>query len=223
MVYIGHLVVVKPEDPVAYMLHFLEKKIGKGAKKLTIDEKLELNNLRPLQEYFENKLVKLNNRQKRLEEEGENDEDEDEDEGEDEEGEGEGESQGDAHGSDDGSRPETNSNNSSDDEYDEDEVVELPTAIKALPKFRKSVSAEAYGQFNKKGYFSARIIEKGDEANQVIKERLLHSFMFRALDDPDLDVVIAAMEEKIFNRNDTVIQQDEDGDELFVVGEGKLH
>jgi len=53
---IGHLIVIKPEDPVAYMLHFLEKQIGKGSKKLTPDERVELGDLRALQEYFSKKL-----------------------------------------------------------------------------------------------------------------------------------------------------------------------
>lgn len=47
--------------------------------------------------------------------------------------------------------------------------------------------------------------------------------MFNTLEEKDLNVVVDAMEEKIFNRNDTVIEQGEDGDELYVVGEGKLH
>ena len=49
--FIGHLIVVKPEDPVAYMLHFLEKQLGKAAKKLTTDERMELNDLRAIHEY----------------------------------------------------------------------------------------------------------------------------------------------------------------------------
>ena len=47
---------IKPEDPVAYMIHFLEKQIGQGSKKLTMDEKIELSDLRALQEYFSKKL-----------------------------------------------------------------------------------------------------------------------------------------------------------------------
>lgn len=173
-----------------------------------MDERMELNDLRALQEYFSNKLIKLNDRQKRLEE--------DEDGEDDEEGE-----EGEEHESEQGSRPPTHSDQSESEE--EDDVVELPNAIKPPPKFRKSVSAEAYGLYNKKGYFSARVIEKGADTNAKIKERLLQSFMFSSLDNTELDVVIQAMEEKIFNKNETVIQQGDDGDELFVVGEGKLH
>ena len=51
----------------------------------------------------------------------------------------------------------------------------------------------------------------------------MQSFMFSALDEKDLGIVIDSMEEKTFNRNDTVIEQNADGDELYVVGEGRLH
>ena len=170
-----------------------------------MDERVELNNLRTLQEYLSNKLIKLEER-KRLIEEGEGECDEEE----------EGEES-------DGSRPPTNSDETdSDDEWDEF-VEDLPPAIKAPPKFRKSVSAETYGLYNKKGYFNARTVVKSADTKLKIRERILKSFMFNSLDEKDLTVVIDAMEEKTFNRNDSVIEQGEDGDELFVVGEGKLH
>ena len=205
---IGHLIVVKPEDPVAYMLHFLEKQIGKATKKLTMDERTELNNLRTLQEYLQKKLVKLQDKQKRLEEA-----DSDyEDEGEEDE----------AENDSDGSRPPTHSASSEDDE-EEDDIDELPPTLKAPPKFRKSVSAEAYGLYNKKGYFSARTVDKDQDAKDHIKDRLMQSFMFNSLSEKDFGIVVDAMEIKKFDKNDTVIEQNDDGDELFVVGEGKLH
>ena len=47
--------------------------------------------------------------------------------------------------------------------------------------------------------------------------------MFNSLEKTDLDIVVDAMEEKIFNKGQMVIEQGADGNELFVVGEGKLH
>lgn len=124
--------------------------------------------------------------------------------------------------SSDGSRPPTHSDDSSDDECDEF-VGDLPAPLKAPPKFRKSVSAEAYGLYNKKGYFNARTVDKDSGTKVKIRERLLQSFMFSALEENDLNIVIDSMEEKVFNRNDSVIEQNADGDELYVVGEGRLH
>ena len=96
---------------------------------------------------------------------------------------------------DNGSAPETHSSNDSEEE-DEDAIDELPEPIKQPPKFRKSVSAEAFGMYNKKGYFSARVVSKQDDTKTKIKERLLKSFMFQALEERDLSIVIDAMEEK---------------------------
>lgn len=174
-----------------------------------MDERIELNDLRALNEYFILKLERLNEKQKRLDE-GEDDEEEEDAEGEEDE-----------HAAKSQHSDRTPTESSEDEE--EDAIEDLPSPIRAPPKFRKSVSAEAYGLYNKKGYFSARTIDKKEETKVKIKERLMNSFMFNTLDEKDLNVVIDAMEEKIYNRNDTVIEQGEDGDELFVVGEGKLH
>ena len=43
---IGHLIVVKPEDPIAYMLHFMEKQKGIETKKLSAEERIKLSELR---------------------------------------------------------------------------------------------------------------------------------------------------------------------------------
>lgn len=112
-----------------------------------MDERIELNDLRALNEYFCLKLERLTERQKRLEE-GEDEEDEEDAEGEEEENKGEEESD------------HSHQTHTETSDEEEDEIEELPPSIKAPPKFRKSVSAEAYGLYNKKGYFSARTIEK---------------------------------------------------------------
>lgn len=75
----------------------------------------------------------------------------------------------------------------------------------------------------KKVISQLEVLRNKAETKAKIRERLLKSFMFNTLDEKELTIVIDAMEEKVFNRNDTVIEQGEDGDELFVVGEGKLH
>jgi cAMP-dependent protein kinase regulator len=186
------------------MLHFLEKQIGKATKKLSVDESMILDELRIQYEYFVKKVDRLEERKRKHEKEEEDNEDE---EGEEEEDEHE---------------HEEHETVSSDEDEDEDEIEDLPDVIKAPPKFRKSVSAEAYGLYNKKGYFNARTIDKEEKTKEDIKERLLKSFMFASLDERDLEIVINAMEIKIFNRDDNVIEQNDDGDELFVVGEGKL-
>ena len=90
------------------------------------------------------------------------------------------------------------SNDSFSDESDEEEVKELVPVKKPEPKKqgRSSVSAEAYGQFNKKGLFKARVIKKVPDQIKRIRERLEKSFMFQCLDEKESEIVINAMEEK---------------------------
>lgn len=65
-------------------------------------------------------------------------------------------------------------------------------------KQRSSVSAEVYGQFNKKGTFKPRVIPKTEDQKRKIRERLEKAFMFQALDEKESEIVINAMEEKRF-------------------------
>lgn len=51
---------------------------------------------------------------------------------------------------------------------------------------------------------------------------MLAGFMFSALNDKDIDIVVGAMEEKKFKKGDYVIKQGEEGDVLYVVDTGEL-
>ena len=89
-------------------------------------------------------------------------------------------------------------------------------------KMRTSVSAEVYGNFNKKENFKPRFIQKTPEQILKIKNRVLSSFLFSNLDKKDLDIVIGAMDEKRLRPNEIAIQQGDDGDVLYVVESGEL-
>jgi len=60
---------------------------------------------------------------------------------------------------------------------------------------RASVSAEVYGEFNKKKEYVPKVIEKSEEAKQRIVTRLNQAFMFSALEDKERNIVLNAMEE----------------------------
>lgn len=90
------------------------------------------------------------------------------------------------------------------------------------PAQRSSVSAEAYGKFNQKGAFKAKYIEKTSNQIARIKKRLLQAFMFSALDDKELEIVVGAMEEKVFGTDEKVIEQGKDGDNLYIIDKGTL-
>ena len=111
------------------------------------------------------------------------------------------------------------------DEDDEDDYIEsLPAALvsKGRQGPRSSVSAEAFGAWNKKSDFKPRVVEKSEDTKAKIRERLKHSFMFQSLNDQEFIIVVDAMEEKRYAAGDTVITQGEDGAELFVVENGVL-
>ena len=89
-------------------------------------------------------------------------------------------------------------------------------------KARVSVSAEAYGLYNKKGNFVPKVIPKNEDQMNRIKGKIISSFIFSSLEKKDLDVVINAMEEKRFKLNENVITQGDDGDCLYIVETGSL-
>jgi len=115
--------------------------------------------------------------------------------------------------------------NSDESQEEEEEKVENLEAKKKQIKGkgpRIGVSAEVYGQFNKKEDFKPRFIKKNENQIARIKSRILQSFIFSNLDQKDVGNVIGAMDEKIYNPGDAVIRQGEQGDCLFVVESGEL-
>ena len=96
----------------------------------------------------------------------------------------------------------------SDDEDDVDpELDDVVKKINANPQMKKmslvprsAVSAEAYGQYHKKEEFVAKVVPKTQEQIQRIKSSVIHSFLFGNLEQKDLEVVINAMEEKVFKK-----------------------
>lgn len=111
----------------------------------------------------------------------------------------------------------------SDDSEDEYIDIDLITSSKKdINKSRSSVSAEVFGEWNKKQDFIPRVIPKTTEQRLSILSRLNKNFMFASLDDREKEIVIEDMEERDVNTGDIVIQQGHDGKELFVVASGKL-
>jgi cAMP-dependent protein kinase regulator len=63
---------------------------------------------------------------------------------------------------------------------------------------RNAVSAEAYGDHNKKGDFVPKVIIKDEDQIKRIRAKLDKAFMFSHLDEKEKEIVINAMEEKQF-------------------------
>lgn len=119
-------------------------------------------------------------------------------------------------------------NNSLDEDEDEhSEEEENAPEIKHYPKTsvrgpRIAVSAEAYGEFNKKGDYKPVVHKKLEDQVTAIRSRLIHSFMFNSLESSELKIVIDAMEGKKFVKGDVIINQGDQGDCLYIVEEGEL-
>ena len=111
---------------------------------------------------------------------------------------------------------------SDDDKADQEFEQKLKKRQQRGNQKRTGVSAEAYGEFNKKEDFKARVIPKTAEQITKIKQRVLISFLFSNLDQKELDIVIGAMEEKTFDKDEYVIKQGEKGECLYVVESGTL-
>ena len=89
-------------------------------------------------------------------------------------------------------------------------------------KPRTSVSAEAFGSWNKKGDFKAVVVPKDDSTKDKIRERLSKSFLFNSLEEKELEIVIDAMTEVKLSPGEVIIKEGDDGDYLYVVEIGKL-
>lgn len=55
-----------------------------------------------------------------------------------------------------------------------------------------------------------------------LQNRLMESFLFKALDDQDLQIVIGAIEEKQYKAGEHVIKEGDQGDEMFMLESGNL-
>jgi len=89
-------------------------------------------------------------------------------------------------------------------------------------KNRTAVSAETYGQYNKKKEFVPKVISKSKEQINRIKTSIIHSIIFQNLENNEVNIVINGMEEKNYNPGEFVIKQGESGDCLFIVEKGDL-
>jgi hypothetical protein len=85
---------------------------------------------------------------------------------------------------------------------------------------RSSISAEAYGKFNVKQAFTAKVVPKSKDQIERINEKVLKSFIFNSLDEKDLKTVVDAMEEFTCNSGHEVIKQGDAGSVLYIIEKG---
>lgn len=92
------------------------------------------------------------------------------------------------------------SDESSEGSDGEEEVMPLENikaaAVKRGP--RASVSAEAFGNWNKKEEFKAPFYPKSEELVTALRNRLSQAFMFSNLNPDELEIVLGAMQKFSF-------------------------
>jgi len=132
-----------------------------------------------------------------------------------------------------GKLEETVADSSDEDEDDDDDDEEgggdgvgdlwEPELTPVSLRPRNSVSAEAYGEWNKKkDSYTPPVYPKTEDQKTRLRKVLLQSFLFQSLEEKDFNTVIDAMQEKVLEESTRIIQQGDDGDILYVVESGEL-
>lgn len=125
-------------------------------------------------------------------------------------------------GSGSGFRLSASSDSEGERNDENDEVLQKLMKKKGHTKKKNAISAEAYGEYNKLGDYEPKVVKKSQEQIAQIREVLKKSFLFNSLDPKPMEIVLAAMEIKSFAKDQYVIRQGDDGQELYIVSTGKL-
>ncbi len=111
------------------------------------------------------------------------------------------------------------------DEDEEEDVEEKPSEQQGISHIRGpriAVSAEVYGEYNKKGDFKPVVFPKTEDQANSILSRIIQSFLFNSLESKELKIIIDAMELKKYSKGEVIINQGDHGDCLYVVEQGEL-
>lgn len=108
------------------------------------------------------------------------------------------------------------------DEQEEQELLKKRQKMKRKPTKKLAISAEAYGEYNQLGSFQEINIPKSKQDADQILQILSQTFMFKGLDEKAMNIVVKAINIKNFKKDETIISQGENGEELFIVKSGSL-
>uniref|UniRef100_W5NFS3 Protein kinase cAMP-dependent type II regulatory subunit beta n=1 Tax=Lepisosteus oculatus TaxID=7918 RepID=W5NFS3_LEPOC len=120
---------------------------------------------------------------------------------------------------------QTDSENGEEDDEDDEEFVANIHFFSApvINRFvrRASVCAEAFNPDDEEEDTEPRIIHpKSDEQRQRLQEACKDILLFKSLDPEQMSQVLDAMFEKIVETGEHVIDQDDDGDNFYVIDRG---
>lgn len=100
-----------------------------------------------------------------------------------------------------------NSNETEESEQSDEEEEKEAAPVRRPMKQRAGVSAEVFGEHNRKEDFVPPVYPKTDEQKTQLKAKLLQAFMFNALDQSELNVVLDAIEEVKVQEGEAVITE----------------
>ena len=109
------------------------------------------------------------------------------------------------------------------DEYDEEQEFLKIKKQQANRGMRTSVCAEVYGEYNKKEDFSPPEYQKSEDQKLRIFKKLNQNFMFSRLEQSEKDVIVLAMQSINVKKDEVVIKEGDEGNELYVVDSGSLN
>jgi len=112
------------------------------------------------------------------------------------------------------------------EEEEDDYVDEIPEEYQQSTatnsRMRTSVSAEAYGEWNKKKEFKPPKHPKSDVQRKRISDVLSKNFLFSSLDEQQANIILDAVEEVIIPKDQRIINQGDEGNFMFVIESGAL-
>ena len=108
------------------------------------------------------------------------------------------------------------------DEYDEEQEFLALKKQQENRGMRQSVCAEVYGEHNKREAFKPPVYAKSEDQRDRIVKKLNQNFMFSKLEEREKNVIVLAMQSKEFKKGDKVIEEGDQGAELYVVDSGTL-
>lgn len=117
---------------------------------------------------------------------------------------------------------EVDSQHSVESEEENEDLGDVQPAKKNIKSQRAGVSAEVYGDWNKKGDFVPKVIAKSKETKAKLKTRLLQAFMFNALDEKEFEIVVDSIEEVKVKAGDHIIKEGDEGDCMYVLEAGEF-
>ncbi|KAF8820991.1 cyclic nucleotide-binding domain-containing protein [Cardiosporidium cionae] len=102
-----------------------------------------------------------------------------------------------------------------------EELAEIPSNHTRL-KGRQSVSAEAYGEWNKRTAFIPPCYPRSEDQIERISGALSNSFLFSPLEESDLHTIIRAFVDQTAKEGCTILQQGDEGDKLYLIETGTV-